>query len=109
MASVTPLLPVLPSLLAARLWQAVAGLSRAQGPVVTLTEAPVSEPEEAFKVIVPSPAVSEDIFHFMFATARAPAQTGEMSWRKKPYEEVIANHFDPESCVGLSARAAAKR
>ena len=44
-----------------------------------------------------------------YATAGAPAQTGEMSWRKKPYEEGIANHFDPESCVGLPARAAAKR
>jgi hypothetical protein len=46
---------------------------------------------------------------FVYATAGAPAQTGEMSWRKKPYEEGVANHFDPESCVGLPERAAAKR
>ena len=26
-----------------------------------------------------------------------------------PYEEGVANHFDPESCVGLPERAAAKR
>ena len=44
-------------MLAARPRQAVARLSRAQGPVVTLTEAPVSEPEEAFKVIVPGVVV----------------------------------------------------
>jgi hypothetical protein len=42
-------------------------------------------------------------------TATCAGQTGEMSWRKKPYEEGVANHFDPESCVGLPARAAAKR
>jgi hypothetical protein len=54
-------------------------------------------------------AADEDILNFLFARAGAPAQTGEMSWRKKPYEEGVANHFDPESCVGLPARAAAKR
>jgi hypothetical protein len=35
-------------------------------------------------------------FHtFVYATVCAPAQTGEMSWRKKPYEQGVANHFDP--------------
>jgi hypothetical protein len=70
----------------------------------------------------PRPVVSADVLAldgaqlraqtfrvFVYATAGAPAETGEMSWRKKPYEEGVANHFDPESCVGLPARAAAKR
>ncbi len=29
----------------------------------------------------------------------APAQTGEELWMKEPYEEGVANHFGPESCV----------
>ena len=29
----------------------------------------------------------------------APAQTGKELWMKEPYEEGVANRFDPESCV----------
>jgi hypothetical protein len=54
-------------------------------------------------------AEREDFPHFHVRNSGCAGQTGEMSWRKKPYEEGVANHFDPESCVGLPARAAAKR
>jgi hypothetical protein len=67
----------------------------------------LAEDDEVVQTFVPegpNEALRERI-----AVRGAPAQTGEMPWRKKPYEEGLANHFGPESCVGLPARTATKR